>query len=70
MTRLLLPLLLQFLLFFIPVNIYLIGDGLGAGIQWSLFRYQVTYMGTSLILASRDLTYVLTELMGGREAVS
>ncbi len=70
MTRLKIPLILPFLIFFIPVNIYMIGDRMGAGVQWLVFRYQVTYMGSSLILAGRDLTYVLTGLMGGRSGLS
>ena len=70
MTRYRLPLILQCLIFLIPVNIYMIGDSLGAGVQWLLFRYQQTYMGTNFILASRDLTYVLTGLITGRSGIS
>ncbi|WML66595.1 MAG: hypothetical protein METHP_00033 [Methanoregula sp. SKADARSKE-2] len=60
----------RFFCFFIPVNISLIGDRPGAGIRKSLFRYQVTLPGTSLFLARRDLTSVLTGLMGGRSGCS
>ena len=65
-----LPLFLQFLVFFIPVNVFVIGDWLGTGVQWTLFRYQQSYMGNSLILVSRDIFYVMTGLISGRSAIS
>ncbi len=63
-------LILQCLVFLVPLNIYVIGDWLGSGVQWALFRYQQTYMGTSLILVTRDATFVLTNIISGRSAVS
>ena len=68
--RKLLDLILHFLLFLIPVNIYMIGDGIGAGIQWSLFRYQSTYLGISIITVLKDLNYVLTGEIAGKTAIS
>ena len=58
-------LLLQCLVFLIPINIYVIGDWLGTGVQWALFRYQQTYMGDSLILVTRGITLVLDGTIGG-----
>ncbi|QYZ78662.1 hypothetical protein E2N92_04095 [Methanofollis formosanus] len=54
----------------LPTNIYLIGDGIGAGIQFALFRYQQTYMGTNLITLFRDLDYVTSGILAGRSALS
>jgi hypothetical protein len=63
-------LLLQCLVFLIPINIYVIGDWLGTGVQWALFRYQQTYMGDSLILVTRGITLVLNGTIGGRGGIS
>ncbi|WP_067049948.1 hypothetical protein [Methanofollis ethanolicus] len=54
----------------LPVNIYCIGNVLGAGLQFPLFRYQQTYLGTSLIFLTRDLDYVTTGILAGRTALS
>lgn len=62
--------LLQCLVFLIPVNIYIIGDWLGTGVQWVLFRYQQTYLGNSLILITREISFVLSGTISGRTAIS
>ena len=63
-------LLLQCLVFLIPINIYVIGDWLGTGVQWALFRYQQTYLGDSLILVTRGITLVLNGTIGGMGGIS
>lgn len=70
MTRFRLPLICECLLFFVPLNIYCIGDNLATGIQWALFRYQESYLGNSLILIHRDLAYVLDGILKGTSAFS
>jgi hypothetical protein len=70
MNRYRIPLILQILIFIIPINIYVIGDWLGTGVQWALFRYQQTYLGNSLITVTKDITYVLTGVIGGRSGIS
>ncbi|WP_342678083.1 hypothetical protein [Methanofollis sp. UBA420] len=54
----------------LPVNIYCIGDVLGAGLQFPFLRYQQTYLGTSLITLTRDLDYVTGGILTGRSALS
>jgi hypothetical protein len=54
--------LLVLLGFIVPVNIYVIGDWLGTGIQFPLFRYQQTVLGTNVISLAQDL--------GGKTAFS
>lgn len=54
----------------LPVNVYCIGTLLGAGLQFPLFRYQQTYLGTGLITLARDLDYVTTGILAGRTALS
>jgi len=69
-NRSLLPTLLMVALI-LPANIYVIGkEGLGAGLQCSFFRYQQTYLGTSLITLVDDLGYVTSGTIGGRSALS
>jgi hypothetical protein len=70
MNRYRIPLILQCLVFLIPINIYVIGDWLGTGVQWALLRYQQTYLGNSLILVTKDITYVLTGVISGRSGIS
>ena len=58
MTRYRLALLSQFLIFLIPLNIYMWGDWLIVNAQWALFRYQQSEYGNSLIPGYKDITYI------------
>ncbi len=58
------------LLFLVPLNIYVIGDWIGTGVQWALFRYQDTSYGTSLITLDRDIWYITSGLITGKSAIS
>jgi hypothetical protein len=58
------------LVFLLPLNIYVVGDWIGAGVQFSLFRYQQTYMGSSMIPLLNDLNYVLSGAIVGKSALS
>lgn len=62
--------LLLTLLLVLPANVYLIGDGLGAGLQFPLLRYQQTYLGTSLITLVCDFGFVTSGILGGKTALS
>ena len=64
--------LVSFLLIILalPINIYVIGDAIGAGLQSPLFRYQQTYLGTSVITLADDLGYVTSGIITGRSALS
>jgi hypothetical protein len=62
--------LISLVIFVIPLNIYIIGDWLGTGIQWILFRYQQTYMGTDYISVFDDLYYISSGNITGRSAIS
>jgi len=54
----------------VPVNIYIIGDYLGAGVQFVLFRYQITYLGSVFISVFHDLNYILNGAFFGKTAIS
>jgi hypothetical protein len=62
------PLILQFILFLIPINIFVIGDWLATGIQWALFRYQQSYLGNSFIIFTKDMYYIRQGFIFGRSA--
>jgi hypothetical protein len=68
MTRLTLPLILECLLFFVPLNIYVIGNHMANGVQWAFFRYQQSPLGNSLILIYRDIHYVAAGVLRGSSA--
>jgi hypothetical protein len=56
--------------FILPLQVYLIGGNAGFGIETSLFRYQVTSQGNSLILITTDLSYIIWGIYTGRTAAS
>ncbi len=58
MTRYRFPLLFQFLIFLVPLNIYMWGDWLLVNVQWALFRYQQSEYGPSLIPIYKDINYI------------
>jgi hypothetical protein len=62
--------IIQALLILIPLNVYIIGDWMGTGIQWIFFRYQQTYLGTTTVFINRDIWYVLSGLITGKSAFS
>jgi len=51
-------LLVQCLIFLIPLNIYMWGDWLLVNLQWALFRYQQSPYGNSLIFGYKDIIYI------------
>ncbi|HOS81432.1 MAG TPA: hypothetical protein PK445_01760 [Methanolinea sp.] len=62
--------ILPLVLLVVPLNLYVIGDWLGTGVQWALFRYQETSYGPSLITIASDIGYVISGLITGRTAIS
>jgi len=62
--------LLQCLVFCIPLNIYVIGDYMGSGIQWALFKYQMTYLGESVISFVNEVGYVHAGFLQGKSALA
>ena len=62
--------LIPALLFLIPVNIYTLGSGLGAGIQWALFRCQVTSGGVSHFSYTQDICLVVTQAIAGKSGIA
>lgn len=61
---------LSAILFLVPINVYMIGDGIGTGIQWALFRYQQTIYGNTLFTIDMDIGYVMGGVITGKSALS
>lgn len=62
--------ILQILLYLSPMNIYLIGDRMGSGIQWLFFRYHQTSIGNGFILLNREIVFVTSGVLIGRSAIA
>jgi hypothetical protein len=58
MNKYKISLLLQCLIFLIPLNIYMWGDWLLVNLQWALFRYQQSPYGNSFIFGYKDVIYI------------
>ena len=56
--------------FIFPINVYLIGDSLGAGLQFALVRILETDFGWSVIPIWRELQFVTGGIITGRSAIS
>jgi hypothetical protein len=61
---------LSALLFFIPFNIYIIGDWLGIGIQFLIWKFQYSSQGNSIITILQELQYIISGIIYGRSAIS
>jgi hypothetical protein len=70
MKKLLKLQILSVLTLLIPINIFVIGDYLGAGIQFPLLKYQITYMGSIIISVFRDINYVINGTLSSKTAFS
>lgn len=52
-------LIIQALILFLPINIYMAGGWMMVNIQWPLFRFQQSFISNSLIFLDRDLSYII-----------
>jgi hypothetical protein len=57
-------------LFILPLQIYIISDGIGIGIQGAVYRAQITTYGDSFIPLTREITFVQNGTLSGRSALS
>jgi hypothetical protein len=61
---------LSVILFFLPLQCFVIGDNMGIGVQGAVYRYQITTNGNSLIPVTTEVTYVTSGLITGKTANS
>lgn len=64
------PIILQIFLFVIPMNVYVIGDWMGAGIQWVFIRYIHAMDRNSFLPLYREISLVISGLLSGKSAIA
>lgn len=64
------PFSLMVFFFFLPLQCFIIGDGLGLGVQGAAYRYQITGSGISLIPITYEINYVTSGIYSMKTAVS
>jgi hypothetical protein len=67
-SRFRIPLILQVVVFVIPMTIYVIGDWLGAGSQWVFFRYIKYQEHGSIIFLPGEIGLILSGILTGKSA--
>jgi len=64
------PVILQVAIFFIPMNIYIIGDWMGGGVQWLILRY-IQFSGKiSIISLPREVGMIISGQLVGKSAIA
>ena len=53
-----------------PLQIFIIGDYSGIGVQGAAYRYQTSSYGTSMILITQELMYIVNGIYSGKTALS
>jgi hypothetical protein len=56
--------------FIIPLQCFVIGNGMGVGIQGAVYRYQITASGESVIPVTTETAYVSEGRITGKTAIS
>ena len=64
------PLCLCIFCFVLPLQVFIIGNNSGLGIQGAVYRYQIAVQGNSLIPITNEISYVTNGLYTGRSAFS
>jgi hypothetical protein len=62
--------LLCVVFFIFPLQVFIIGDYTGIGIQGAVYRYQVSGYGTNFFPITREFDFVLNGTYSGRTALS
>ena len=62
--------ILLLICFFIPIHFFIMGDGVGFGLQGIVYQYKVTGHGTNLFTIAQDMSYVLYGSYSGRTMIS
>ena len=70
MRRIIVPFLLCLIFFFLPLQLFIIGENSGVGIQSAVYRYQVSDYGASLIPLPREAIFIIDGIYTGKTALS
>lgn len=66
----LLGILLLIICFILPVHFFVLGEGVGYGLQGALYQYKITGFGSNLFTMTQDLNYILQGNYSGRTLMS
>jgi len=68
--RSLIGIILLFICFIIPLHFFIMGDGVGFGLQGVLYQYKVSGYGSYLFPVTQDMSYSLVGTYTGKTMVS
>jgi hypothetical protein len=63
-------LILLLICFFLPLNFFIMGEGVGYGIQGVMYQYKISGYGSNLFTITQDLSYSLYGTYTGRTMVA
>ena len=70
MRRYLVFFTLCLIFFIIPLQVFIMGDFTGIGVQGAVYRYQTSGYGTYFLPITREIVFVLNGTLSGRTALS
>jgi hypothetical protein len=62
--------ILCLIFFILPIQVFVMGDFTGIGVQGAVYRYQTSGYGTYFFPITREITFVLNGTLSGRTALS
>lgn len=68
--RTLLGILLLIICFILPLHFFVLGNGVGYGLQGAMYQYKITGFGSNLFTMPQDLSYILLGNYSGRTMFS
>ena len=70
MRRYIVFLVLCLIFFILPLQVFIMGDFTGIGVQGAVYRYQTSGYGTYFFPITREIVFVLNGTLSGRTALS
>ena len=70
MRNYILAFLLCGIFFLFPFQVYVIGNGIGIGIEGAVYRLQITSYGNAFLPITSDILYILRGIYSGKTALS
>lgn len=62
--------ILLLICFILPIHFFMMGEGVGFGLQGVVYQYKVTGQGVNLFTIVQDMNYVLYRTYSGRTMIS
>ena len=68
--RAIIIIILLLICFILPINFYVMGEGVGFGLQGVVFQYKITGYGSNLFTLTQDMGYILNGNYTGKTMMS